>query len=109
MSLLSLNNSENTDLSDCTHIMSEYIVTWCLDQSETESHKITRAQFNSNKIISTVLNSAIKSAIKLCVFSKSIPLKYIKSNIPKRTGIQFKKKKWYITLLLINSTLAVKL
>ena len=94
MSLLSLNNSENTDLSDCTHIMSEYIVTWCLDQSETESHKITRAQFNSNKIISTVLNSAIKSTIMLCFFSnKSIPLKYIKSNIPKGPTYNLKKKK----------------
>ena len=90
MSLLSLNNSENTDLSDCTHIMSEYIVTWSLDQSETESNKVARVQFNSNKIISTVLNSAIKSAIMLCVFSnKSIPLKYNKSNIPKGPAHNF--------------------
>lgn len=88
--------------------MSEYIVTWFLDQSETGSNKIARAQFNSNKIISTVLNSAIKSTIKLCGFSnKSIPLKYIKSNIPKGPAYNFYKK-WYITLLLI-STFAVKL
>ena len=92
MSLLSLNNSENTDLDDCTYIMSEYIVTWYLDQSETESNKVARVQFNSNKIISTaaVLNSAVKSAIILCVFSnKSIPLKYNKSNIPKGPAYNF--------------------